>query len=223
VDTTPYSPKESNDSDIKNGELASYDLVGSKVMRNFARLISNVGSPPIVAFVAVLISVYTPPKTGLTWVSMAFVFIAVILPIFYVVDLVRRGKVTDFHLPVRQERIGPFFVTFITGIIGWALVLWLDSPHALKLVALINVIQTTMLMLITTQWKISIHNTAITGLAVLAIYLLGGAALPIILLIPLIGWSRVYLKRHSIEQVIGGTILGLVLVLGAIFYYGLPA
>lgn len=212
MDTSSYSSEESTS-----------HSVGSTAVRKFARLVSNVGSPPVVAFLVVLVSVYAPPRTGLTWVSILFILIAVVLPILYVLDLVRRGKVTDFHLPARQERAGPFLVALIAGIVGWILVLWIDSPHALKLVALVNVIQTAMLMLITTQWKISIHNTAITGLAILSIYLMGRVALPLILCIPLIGWSRVYLKRHSIEQVIGGTILGTVLVLGAIFYYGIPA
>ena len=211
MDTSSYSSEESNTHPI-----------GSTAVHKFARLISNVGSPPVVAFLAVLVSVYAPTKTGLTWVSILFILIAVILPILYVVELVRRGKVTDFHLPAREERAGPFFVTLIAGIVGWLLVLWIDSPHALKLVALVNVIQTAMLMLITTQWKISIHNTAITGLAILAIYLMGRVALPLIVCIPLIGWSRVYLKRHTLEQVIGGTILGAVVVFGAIFYYGIP-
>lgn len=212
MDTISYSP---------NG-ATNHDSARTVAVRKFARIISNVGSPPVVALIAVLVSVYAPPKTGLTWVSIAFILIAVLIPIIYVIQLVRSGKVTDFHLPSRHERAGPFLVTLIAGIVGWLLVLWIDSPRALKLVALINVIQTALLMLITTQWKISIHNTAITGLAIISIYLMGRAALPSLLCIPLIGWSRVYLKRHSIEQVIAGTILGTVLVLATIFYYRVP-
>lgn len=213
MDTTSYGSE----------GTAEVDPSGSVAVRKFARVVSNVGSPPVVALIAVLISVYAPPQTGLTWVSIAFILIAVLIPILYVVQLVRSGKVTDFHLPARQERAGPFLVTLIAGLAGWLLVAMAESPHALKLVAVINVVQTALLMLITTQWKISIHNTAITGLAIVAIYLLGGVAYPLLLCIPLIGWSRVYLKRHTLEQVIGGTILGTILVLATIFYYGIPA
>lgn len=198
------------------------DLVPARlsIIHKVARIISNVVSPPIIALVAVLVSVYAPPSQGLTLSGWLFILIAVLAPVFYVIWLVRSGTVTDFHLPSRSERFGPFLVTLVVGIVGWLIVLRLDSPHPLRLIALINVVQTAMLMLISHWWKISIHATAITGLAVVAIYLLGRGAWPLLLLIPIVGWSRVYLKRHTLEQVIGGTILGFVVVLAAIYFYG---
>lgn len=198
------------------------DLVpaSSTAIYKVARLISNLISPPLIALAAVLISIYVPPNQGLTLPGWLFILIAILPPILYVVQLVRSGAVTDFHLPSRSERFGPFLATLVAGIMGWLIVLWLDSPHPLRLIALINVVQTAMLMLISHCWKISIHATAITGLAVVAIYLVGNVAWPLVLLIPLVGWSRVFLKRHTLEQVIGGTILGFVVVLAAINFYG---
>ena len=185
-----------------------------------ARLISNVGSPPIVGLLAVFVVMYqTSGSQQIVW-GLAYIAIAVLVPLFYVVDLVRRGKVTDFHLSVREERTWPFIITIVAGLIAWLLLRQPAVALAIQLVAIINVIQTTLLCLITTQWKISVHTTAITGLAVLSWYILGASALFFFLCIPLIAWSRLYLKRHTFMQLVAGTALGATLVYAAIQLHG---
>ncbi|CUS83888.1 PAP2 superfamily protein, partial [Candidatus Kryptonium thompsonii] len=46
-------------------------------------------------------------------------------------------------------------------------------------------------------------------LSVLA-WIFGYKAMPLFLLIPLVGWSRLYLRAHSFWQVVGGAVLGIV-------------
>ncbi len=54
--------------------------------------------------------------------------------------------------------------------------------------------------------------SGITAPLVALTYLYGWDPLPFLILIPLVGWSRVYLKAHTIAQVCAGTLLGAVSV-----------
>ncbi|MBV7338576.1 phosphatase PAP2 family protein [Chloroflexi bacterium TSY] len=186
-----------------------------------ARVVSNIGSPPVVGLFAVFVSFYAAPSVRQASWGLVYIFIAILIPVMYVINLVRQAKVTDFHLSARSERIGPFIVTLGAGLVGWLTMVSANVFPTLQLVAAINVVQTTLLLLITTQWKISIHSTAITGLAVLALYVIGTNAIPFLLSIPLVGWSRLYLKRHTMAQVMAGTFLGAILVYSAMLIHGL--
>jgi membrane-associated phospholipid phosphatase len=65
---------------------------------------------------------------------------------------------------------------------------------------------------ITRFWKISTHALGITAPLVALVVLYGQQPLPFAVLIPLVGWSRVYLKAHTTLQVIAGTLLGFISV-----------
>ena len=185
-----------------------------------ARLISNIGSPPVIALLAVILVVFTASDNRQVWWGLLYIVVAILIPLFYVLDLVRRGKVTDFHLSSREERTWPFIVTIGVGIIAWLILLRPTVSQTLQLVALINIVQTALLSLITTQWKISVHSAAITGLAVLAWHLIGNAAIFLFLCIPLIAWSRLHLKRHTPLQLIAGATLGATVVYSTILAHG---
>jgi membrane-associated phospholipid phosphatase len=62
--------------------------------------------------------------------------------------------------------------------------------------------------IITMYWKISTHALGITAPLVASLYLFGREPLPFFVLIPIVCWARVYLKAHTILQVIAGTALG---------------
>ena len=61
--------------------------------------------------------------------------------------------------------------------------------------------------------KASIHMEAFTAFAVIEGILFGGYWWLLLLLIPVVAWSRLTLKRHSLPEVIVGTTIGALLVL----------
>jgi hypothetical protein len=63
-------------------------------------------------------------------------------------------------------------------------------------------------MLITRQWKISIHTTGYSGPVCALIMLLGPIGAAFALLYPIIIWARVILKKHTMAQAITGGIYG---------------
>jgi membrane-associated phospholipid phosphatase len=87
------------------------------------------------------------------------------------------------------------------------------------MLATVNGVQTALFLVITLQWKISLHCTAATILSELAFALLGPSAIPFTMSIPLIAWSRVYLDRHTVSQTIAGVLLGIVILTPVLYYY----
>jgi len=67
---------------------------------------------------------------------------------------------------------------------------------------------TIIVLLINLSWKISIHAMGVAGPLTALIYLFGWPGLVFTLSVPLVAWSRVYLKRHTPWQVTMGTLLG---------------
>jgi membrane-associated phospholipid phosphatase len=64
-------------------------------------------------------------------------------------------------------------------------------------------------MLINSRWKISAHSAGLSGPLTVLAWIFGFKTLPLFLLIPLVGWSRLYLKAHTFWQVVAGTVLGI--------------
>jgi membrane-associated phospholipid phosphatase len=69
--------------------------------------------------------------------------------------------------------------------------------------------QTVAMFTITLWWKISLHAAAAAGAATMAWALLG-TGLPFLLTVPLIAWSRIRLRRHTLAQTVLGALLGFV-------------
>jgi membrane-associated phospholipid phosphatase len=96
-------------------------------------------------------------------------------------------------------------------------VMWIGhAPPLLTAMAGIGVVQWFIIFTITLRWKISVHTTSAAGLTVLILRVFGIAAAPLVISIPLIAWSRVKLRRHTLSQTIAGALLGSSIVVGAI-------
>jgi membrane-associated phospholipid phosphatase len=62
-------------------------------------------------------------------------------------------------------------------------------------------------MIITRWWKISTHAFGITGPFAAMFLLFGLAPLPYLIVVPLVWWARVYLRAHTMAQVLAGATL----------------
>lgn len=177
-----------------------------------ANLLSNLLCPPLVGIVLLLLIggiVSTP--TGWIWVIM-YCCTTLILPSIYIYILLQRGQVSDIHIPIRAERIRPLTFTLILAVGALVIALALRAPQLLLIVGAVNAVQSLLLLLITMRWKISLHAMAVAELATFCIYLFGIQASLVALIVPLVSWSRVYLRRHTLNQTIGGSILGALII-----------
>ena len=178
----------------------------------WALVISGVFSPLTIAIAAVAIAgLAINDESVLMWISI-YIALSIIPPALYIMYLVRKGTVTDFHLNVREERTQPFLLKTINTAVVFLVMLLAGAPKLILIVVAAGALQLFCMLLITLRWKISGHCTAATGLAVLALALFGENLLPLTLLIPVIAWSRIRLNRHSLAQTVAGVFLGAITI-----------
>lgn len=178
---------------------------------SWARLVSNLLSPPLVWAVMVFPIAFRDAETtaqALTW-ALTYCLLVCVLPLLYVVWMVRRGHITDLHMELRQQRIRPFIVSILFTTAAWWTLRLMGAPAVVPLFTLIGLVQIVIVALITLVWQISMHAMSISGLVVAAFAFFG--ALPALLLLPLVilvAAARLKLQRHTPAQIVAGAAVG---------------
>ncbi len=180
-----------------------------------ARWITETLQPPVVVSVQLLISPLTQagfPGT-MAYGALAALFVCVI-PLLLLLVLVKLGKVTDHHVSDRKQR-APVLLMALASIAAGLLVLnAVGAPQSVVAMVLGVVGGVVVLAAVSPFWKISGHAAAISSSAVIAVLMLGAPWLPLLLLIPAVGWSRVVLRAHTVAQVVAGSLFGGVVMAG---------
>jgi membrane-associated phospholipid phosphatase len=182
-----------------------------------AKVISDVFSPPVMGGGGVILTAaeMALPHIWL-WASL-LLFLTVGVPTAYVFWLVRKGKVSDFHNPIRRQRVKPMIVITAMGLCASGILLTLHLPAIYLGSMLIGLGQVIIQSLITLKWKISGHAIAVSSFCVLCGIFLGAFAWFTFLLVPIVIWSRLRLRRHTLMQTAAGTLLGLTMLLVFLF------
>lgn len=183
--------------------------------RRVARWISRVTSPPVLAVGGTFLTASEIASRSAWFWAFFIVLFTIGGPAGYVYWLKRRGKVTDFDVYLREQRFWPYIVSLSCGAISWLILAVFHAPRLFTVISGATVAQGLIMFLINQRWKISAHASGTAGMAVLVCELLGRASMPILLIIPLVGWSRVRLGRHTRGQVIAGSALGALLFFAA--------
>ncbi|MGQ9905060.1 MAG: hypothetical protein ACUVRU_12225 [Anaerolineae bacterium] len=174
----------------------------------WAERLSIALSPPVVGaagLLATAISIGTPAAWA--WL-LADIVLAIVLPLLFVVWLVRKGHISDIDLRQREQRAWPYRVAIACALIATGLSALLNAPRVLAVMVGALAAQTLILWAITTRWKISLHAAAIAGGVVVAGHLAGPIWLASAALVPVVCWARVTLGRHSLAQTIAGALVG---------------
>ncbi|MGW0854943.1 hypothetical protein [Streptomyces sp. NPDC002690] len=177
--------------------------------RRSARLVTEVLAPPnLVILVLIVIGVHsTGSLRGAGWGLLAGVFCGG-LPIAYVVAGVRRGRWSDKHLKIREQRWTPLFVTLGSVLVGTGLLLALDAPREVVALVAAMIAGLLLTMVVTVWWKVSVHTAVASGAAVVITVAYGWWAALLLLGVAAVGWSRVSLRDHTTAQVVVGAFLG---------------
>lgn len=93
--------------------------------------------------------------------------------------------------------------------IGFLLLTLLKAPPLISGLMFCYATNTFIVVMITIYWKISLHAIGVSGPFAALLFQLGWQAWPLGLIIPLVGVSRVILKKHTVMQVVAGTLIGL--------------
>jgi membrane-associated phospholipid phosphatase len=180
-----------------------------------ARYVSTVLSPSVVSLPAVfLVALHNVSNAllaiGYTCLTLLFISVG---PMAYIIVGVKLGKFTDIDVSKRSQRSGPFIFGLLSAFLGLVVLTLTHGPKNLQTVLMLLIISGLLMMVITFWWKISIHASSLAGTVTVLAYLYGNIVLPAYLLVILVGWSRVVLRRHTTTQVLAGSLLSIALAL----------
>ncbi|MEP7287589.1 MAG: hypothetical protein ABI947_17665 [Chloroflexota bacterium] len=192
----------------QNGEINSLNS-------GWAKLVSDVVSPPVVwALMAIPIAGRNAPSTydGVTW-ALIYILLVSAAPLLYILIQVRRGNITDMHMPQREERLRPFIVSAIMAALATFILHAIGASAIMQLFVLSSLLQIVLMAIITTIWQISIHAISIAGAVITAGALYGMTVAFVLLpLVVIVGLARLKLRRHTRAQVVAGVAVGAISV-----------
>ena len=131
------------------------------------------------------------------------------LVLFSAIYLKYIGQLSDYNGTIREERLLLISLGVIYHGLGFLFLQFFNSPSIIQGLMFCYSINTAIVWIITTKWKISIHTIGLGG-PLVALWL-NGLHYPItmFLLIITLCLSRLILKAHTLMQVTIGTLFSI--------------
>ncbi len=188
-------------------------------MNKVARTISYIFDGSFISipiFLIICLMVVDNKMEAISWAFVCLLF-GTVIPYLYVSLLYRKKEINDMHIPKKENRIKPLLVSCVSYTMCFVILYILNGPLFLKSIFAVSVVSTVIFTIITYFWKISLHSSWITFIVITFNILFGRWMLLMIPLIPVIGWARVRIKKHTINQVILG--VGISTITSFLIYY----
>lgn len=184
-----------------------------------AEAISFVTNPFFIAFPLPFLLVYhqtSDVSFAFKWMLFSMLFIVFVGAFVYYE--VRRNVFSDIDVSRREQRPLFFvFVTFVSLLYLFSLFI-LRGPEALY-IAVGGILGSAIILgFVNQRVKASLHVASISAFLTSLSLLYGGIHLFWLAMIPIVGWSRVRIKRHTVSETVVGGIMGVMLTL--IVYFG---
>lgn len=135
--------------------------------------------------------------------------------------LSRSGRISDHHVGNRAQRRPVFAGALVSVLAGTGLLALLGAGPQLAAVLWATLFGLVLVGAVNLGWKLSAHAAVATFVVLAVVRFAGDGWLPLLLLVPLVCWSRVELGDHTTAQVVAGAAAGaltagvLALLLGA--------
>ena len=182
------------------------------IRTRIAWYLSNLFSPVVISLpFIILVALYHAHNVpfALGYAALTFLFLT-IGPMIYILIGVRRGELTDTDVSVRSQRLRPLLFGLCSALLGLGILIITHAPKDLQTVLLISSVSGVVTILITLFWKISMHASSLASALTMLTILYGSYFIVALPLLIAVCWSRVVLRRHTIAQVIGGSLINIV-------------
>jgi membrane-associated phospholipid phosphatase len=181
-----------------------------RVLVDIARIFSTVCNPFLTALVLFVILAHEKARSAPEFWFLLFVstFFTSLGPMLYVLWLYASDRITDLDMSVRTERERVFGIFVIFYTVGTLTLWWLHAPVIITATMAGYATASAITQYITRYWKISTHALGVTAPLIVLIYMYGWQPVPFLVLIPIVAWSRVFLRAHTLAQVFAGIVLG---------------
>lgn len=177
-----------------------------------AKLISFIFHPVLLALLIPFLFVFKETASfsyGLKWVFFSSFFLFLTAAGFF---FVRPKKFfSDFDISIKEERHIFYSIALFMSIIYFIVsLLFKGILFPLSIVALGIILGIVVLDIVTYYMKVSIHMTVATAYTVTIAFLFGILPfLGFVWMLPLMGWSRLSLHKHTDKELLAGMFLGL--------------
>ena len=138
-----------------------------------------------------------------------------IIPVIVIYIMTLLGIIESVHLINKKDRIYPYTITTLSALLTSRILTSMGAPVEIIYCSLGCAFILVVSAVLIPFFKSSAHLAGITGFAGLYLgmyekYSTGGFKnmLTIILLCIALAWARIYLKRHTLKEILTGSILG---------------
>ena len=190
-----------------------------------AKAISTITQPPIICIPLFLIISYIISFENGVFNLSKFITVELIslvftsiMPLIIILYWAKKNG-GDIDISNRSARFTPLIVGIISYFIGFLIAYLLNIDNFLILLLLCYATNTCVVLLFTLKWKISVHTTALSGPVAALILLLGPIGALFGIIYPILIWSRVLLKKHTLAQAIAGGVQGFFLTVVEMYLF----
>lgn len=183
-----------------------------------ARIISFISNPIFIFIALPFFLVYkTTHNTAAAWSWTIYTLIFIFIFVIFVLIGVKKKFFSDLDVSKREQRPVLYFTGTVLAVLYLSILFFLHGPRILFITIFGIMLGILIASLINIKIKASVHVAAISGLLTSLSIIYKGYYVLLLLLIFIIAWSRVKIKRHTVPEVMIGGILGSLLSL--IIYY----
>ncbi|CAM9931404.1 unnamed protein product [Chrysoparadoxa australica] len=151
-----------------------------------------------------------------------------VIPVISIFFLRFTNKLSSLEMSQKEERFLPFLsITSFYAISTYLFITKINVSEQLSVMMFVVTILIGIILLISIRYKISVHSAGIWGtfglFAAFAIRFLNTSSIfyliALVLLAGIVSFSRLYLKKHSNDEVWAGSILGFLVCFGGIYFF----
>lgn len=185
-------------------------------MKKAAKIISFIFHPVFFFLIMPYLIIYR--QTGNSFFALKWtVFSSIFIVIAGVLILLGRvkGVFSDFDISKREERSKFYFIVYFLAIIYFVIALFFKGAFfPLSIIIFGLIVGVVIFDFVNRRVKASLH-IGVASSFVISISILYGinAFFFVLLLVPLLIWSRLVLKKHTLKEEIAGGILGSIITL----------
>ena len=180
----------------------------------FAEIISFVLNPLVVLIPIPFFLVFETGGTlqqAFTWTIFSLFF--VLLFFIFILLGIKRGFFSDLDVSKRKQRPLLFFSAIILTLIYVSVLYFLKAPVILYIGAISIVVGLLVVDLVNRVIKASVHLATLSALLTFLVIIEGWLFVLAFVLIPILAWSRIKTKNHTLQETIVGTSLGILLTI----------
>lgn len=190
-----------------------------------AEAISWISNPALLGLIILFIAIARSPmdeNIKISWFLSASVLNGLIPLVFYFF-FIKIGHPIDgplSNVQIHKNRV-LIYLIFLLVTAMQIIILNATIPYQPFLLVITGGMLAAILgLIITNFWRISIHSGVATIFIIMIFYLFGfNKTWPIILILPLVFWSRIYLSRHTFWQLISGFLAALLVIWATFLIY----